>query len=92
MKNLDLKNVSTDTWVRTISSFIFIINMLLNSFGIDTIQIDDGTIEQVVSGIVGVIGAGVLIRSWWKNNSFTKGAQAGDKIKNEVNKETKEAV
>lgn len=71
-----LKNVSADTWARTICLALALINQILAVAGKGQIEFVENDIYQLVS-IVATVVAGVA--AWWKNNSFTAAAQIGDK-------------
>jgi len=69
--------------VRGILLLIAIANMVLVATGQDRIEICEDTLYQTVSGIFLAVAA---FRSWWKNNSATKGHRIGDKIAVIINK------
>lgn len=70
-----MKNVKTDTIIRTIVLALALINQLLSASGHAVLPITDDQVETLVS-----TGATVLatVWSWWKNNSFTQNAIAAD--------------
>lgn len=75
--------VDSSTIIRTIIWALSIVNMWLSATGHAVLPIEDATIENVVSGIWITASS---INAWWKNNSFTVAAKAGDKVKTAVKK------
>lgn len=75
MKRLNLKGVSTQTWVRTAVLILALANQALVLFGITKTEIELEQWTQYASYIFTVVTA---IWSWWKNNSFTDKAQQAD--------------
>lgn len=73
--------VKADTIARTIILALALINQILSVSGHPVIPIADETIEMTVSYIVTVV---VTIWTYWKNNSWTQAALAGDQAKDEV--------
>lgn len=76
-----MNQVKTDTIVRTIVLIIALANQILAILGKEAFPVTDDQIYQIVSLIV-TIGASVW--AWWKNNSFTKAAIEGDKVKDRL--------
>ncbi len=74
-------NVSKGTIARTIILALALVNQVLTAIGLQPLQIDDALIEQVVAAVFTIIAA---VWAWWKNNSFTKHAQAADIYGREV--------
>lgn len=66
---------STGTIVRTILTFVAIINMILAYFGKSPIPFDDAEITSFIYLVVDIC---VRLWTWWKNNSFTTAAIMGD--------------
>ena len=64
-----------DTIIRTIILALALVNQVFALVGIPQLEIDDDTIYQTVT-LLATIGSAVW--AWWKNNSFTKAAQAAD--------------
>lgn len=83
MKNINLKGVKIDTWARLIVLLLAFISQLLVIIGKRTKAIDVETWQEYATYIATAITA---IWGYWKNNSFTKAAQYGDKAK-EIAKE-----
>jgi len=67
--------VSKGTIVRTILLFITLLNMILQHFGIDVINVDE---NQLLSWIEMIVSFLTIISTWWYNNSFSKKAQKAD--------------
>lgn len=76
-KELLNKN-QVELWTRTIAYFIVIFNMLANHFGWVPLDISNDVIYNFVSYGCGFI---VLLWGYWKNNSWTVKAKAGDIFK-----------
>lgn len=76
-----MSQVKTDTIVRTIVLIIALANQILAIIGKEAFPITEDQVYQVVTLIV-TIGASVW--AWWKNNSFTKAAIEGDKVKDRL--------
>lgn len=76
-----MKNISIGTIARTIVLILALVNQVLAITGRGTIDIADDTIYQLCS-----LGATVVtaLVAWWKNNSFTEAAKAGDDTKKAV--------
>lgn len=73
-----MKNITSGTIARTIVLVLALVNQALAIMGKGTIDIADDTIYQLCSLGGTIITAGIV---WWKNNSFTKAAIAGDDTK-----------
>lgn len=73
--------VKTDTIVRTVCLILALVNQLLSSTGHAVLPIADEQVETLVT-----VGATVVIAvwNWWKNNSFTQAALAGDELKDSI--------
>ncbi len=80
--NLNLKDVSKDTWARTIFLFLSLANQLLAVFGKDTLEFTEDEIYQWVSILATIIST---VMAWWKNNSFSQTAQAADVVLKNLN-------
>lgn len=81
-----MKNVKTETIVRTVILIVALINQALTISGHSLLPITD---EQITEVITLVITIGASMWAWWKNNSFTKSAIEADKVLAEL-KKTKE--
>lgn len=73
--------ISAGTIARTIVLALALINQCLTMAGISPIPIEDETITTVISTAWTIIAA---VWSWWKNNSFTRAALAGDAAKDRI--------
>lgn len=71
------------TIVRSILLLIVLINMVLKATGKDVINIDESQIYDLVEMLISV---GIIVLSWWKNNSFTENAIEADKYLEELRK------
>jgi SPP1 family holin len=69
------REIKTDTIIRTICLALALINQLLSAFGKSPLPIKDEQVEVLVTTTVTVAAA---TWAWWKNNSFTQAALAGD--------------
>lgn len=67
--------VRLDTIIRTICLALALINQLLSAAGKSPLPIKDSEVELLVSTIFTVA---VSVWAWWKNNSFSQAALAGD--------------
>jgi SPP1 family holin len=72
-----------DTIARTIVLAIALVNAALALMGLPALAIEEPLVYEVISGVF-VISAAVW--AWWKNNSFTKEAQAADEVMLELKK------
>lgn len=79
-------NISAGTIARTLCLVLALLNQTLTITGHAVLPIDDDTINQVVS-LVFTVGASVA--AWWKNNSFTRTAQAADQYMDALKEEAK---
>ena len=72
-----LKNVSKETWVRTIVLVVALVNQGLQIAGK---QVLPYTPEEISNAVSFGFTVTATLWAWWKNNSFTKEAQEADKI------------
>lgn len=70
-------NITSGTIARTIILALALINQILSVSGHAVLPIEDAQIETIVS-TVWTVAASLV--AWWKNQSFTQAAIAGDKI------------
>lgn len=63
------------TIIRTVLLVLALVNQVLAAFGISPLPLENETVTTLVSLGFTVVTALV---AWWKNNSFTKEAQAAD--------------
>lgn len=74
---VNLKNVTKGTWVRIITLFLVLVNLISTYiFGYVLLPFPEESLNEGVSVLLTVI---VTIWTTWKNNSFTKEAQEADK-------------
>lgn len=74
-------NITAGTLSRTIILALALINQILSATGHPVLPIEDAQIETLVT--TGWTVAAALI-AWWKNNSFTSAAKAGDEVMKQV--------
>lgn len=74
-------NITSGTLARTIILALALVNQLLSASGHAILPIDDTQVETIVSTVWTVIAALV---TWWRNQSFTAPAIAGDEIKQAI--------
>lgn len=72
-----MKNVKTETIVRTVILIVALINQGLTISGHSLLPITD---EQITEIITLAITIGASLWAWWKNNSFTKKAIKADEV------------
>lgn len=70
-------SISKGTIVRTIMLVIVLLNMILQHFGLDIINVDE---SQILSIVEILIELAVIVVSFWKNNSFTEKAIQADEF------------
>lgn len=69
--------ITKGTIVRTIMLGVVLLNLILKHFGIDAINVSESEILTFVEAIIEV---GVILISFWKNNSFTQNAIKADEF------------
>ena len=79
---ISLKDVSAGTWARLALLAAALINTALAYLGKSPLTAS-GEAGEII-GIVFTVSAALL--SYWKNNSFTRAAQAADEVMNELKK------
>lgn len=67
--------VTAGTITRTIVLILALVNQILSISGYAVLPIEDAQVETIVSTVWTVVAS---LWAWWKNNSFTKAAIAGD--------------
>ena len=67
--------VTSGTIARTIILALALINQVLTATGHNVIDVADEDVNTLISTIFTLVTA---IVAWWKNNSFTQAALAGD--------------
>ena len=76
--------VKLETIIRTIVLILALTNQFLAIYGREAIPITEDEVYQAVTLIVTI---GSSIWAWWKNNSFTSEAIAGDELMNRLKEE-----
>ena len=76
-----MKNVSKDTIIRTIVTFVALVNSVLTMIGKNPLPFSDEEVYLFFSTLLTVFST---IWSWWKNNSFSYEAIKADKIMSEL--------
>jgi SPP1 family holin len=71
------QEIKTDTIIRTICLALALVNQILTAYGKSPLPIKDAQVEVLVSTTLTVICS---VWGWWKNNSFTPAALAGDSL------------
>lgn len=69
--------ISKGTIVRTIMLVIVLVNMILQHFGLDIINVDE---SEILSLVEILIELAVIVVTFWKNNSFTEKAIKADEF------------
>lgn len=70
-------NITAGTIARTIILALALINQILSATGHPVLPIEDAQIETLVTTGWTVVAA---IVAYWKNNSWTAAAKAGDEV------------
>ena len=76
-----MKNVKTETIVRTVILIVALINQALTVAGKSLLPITDDQITEVITLVITI---GTSLWAWWKNNSFTQAAIEADKVKDQL--------
>ena len=69
--------ISKGTVVRTVMLVIVLLNMILQHFGLDVINVEESEILKLVEILIELA---VIVVSFWKNNSFTDKAIKADEF------------
>lgn len=75
---IDTKQITTGTIVRTLCLILALANQVLTVCGKTPLPITDAQVADAVA-LIATVGASLW--AWWKNNSFTEHAIAGDRFK-----------
>lgn len=67
--------ITAGTITRTVVLILALVNQILSISGYAVLPIEDAQVETIVSTVWTVAAS---LWAWWKNNSFTKAAIAGD--------------
>lgn len=76
-KKINLKEVTPETWARTIFLIVSLVNQFLQIYGKEIIPWSESQIYTAITYICTAIAA---ILTWWKNNSFSTSAQQADAV------------
>ena len=76
-----MRNIKTDTIIRTIVLIIALVNQGLAIFGKEAFPVTEDMVYQGVTLIATIASA---IWAWWKNNSFTEKAIIADEYLNDL--------
>lgn len=82
-----MKNVKTETIVRTVILIVALINQGLTVAGKSLLPITDDQITEVITLVITI---GASLWAWWKNNSFTQNAIEADKVLDQLKSAEKE--
>lgn len=74
-------NITAGTIARTIILALALINQVLSATGHPVLPIEDAQIETLVTTGWTVVAA---LIAYWKNNSWTAAAKAGDEVMKQV--------
>lgn len=69
--------ITAATVARTICLLLALVNQGLAIAGVSPLPIEDDTVAQIISLAATVTAS---LTAWWKNNSFTQAAIAGDAV------------
>lgn len=75
---IDTKQITTGTIVRTLCLILALANQIMTVCGKTPLPITDAQVADAVA-LIATVGASLW--AWWKNNSFTEHAIAGDRFK-----------
>ena len=75
---IDTKQITTGTIIRTLCLILALANQVMTVCGKTPLPITDAQVADAVA-LIATIGASLW--AWWKNNSFTEHAIAGDHFK-----------
>ena len=75
---IDTKQITTGTIVRTLCLILALANQVMTVCGKTPLPITDAQVADAVA-LIATVGASLW--AWWKNNSFTEHAIAGDRFK-----------
>ena len=71
--------ISAGTIARTVVLLLALVNQVLSMLGVQTIPIADVNTLIATGWTIAA-----SLAAWWKNNSFTQAALAGDALKDEI--------
>ena len=73
--------ISAGTIARTVVLLLALVNQVLSMLGVQTIPIADEDVNTLIATGWTIAAS---LAAWWKNNSFTQAALAGDALKDEI--------
>ena len=73
--------ISAGTIARTVVLLLALVNQVLSMLGIRSIPIADEDVNTLIPTGWTIAAS---LAAWWKNNSFTQAALAGDALKDEI--------
>lgn len=73
--------MTINTMVRMVALVLVLVNQGLVAVGLSPIPVDNVELEEIISTVLTVV---VAVWAAWKNNSFSKGALAADKVKEAI--------
>ena len=73
-----MNKISVGTISRTLILFTALLNQFLTISGKNPLPFSE---DEIYNGITMVLTTAAALWAWWKNNSFTKAAIAGDAYK-----------
>lgn len=76
--------IKKETILRTVITFIALINSVLIMTGKNPLPFSD---EEMYGGISAIASVITVFWSWWKNNSFTYAAITADEVLKEIRRE-----
>lgn len=74
-KHLNISGASKETIIRTLLLVLALVNQVLTALGKPVIPVSDDELSALISTLFTIATA---LWAWWKNNSVTAEAQAGD--------------
>ena len=84
--NFNFKGVSKETWLRTATLLLALVNQILVSIGFEAFPFEVDELYEIGSSVVTAL---LAIWAWWRNNSLTEEAQVADEIMHELKAEDK---
>ena len=75
---IDTKQITTGTIIRTLCLILALANQIMTVCDKAPLPITDAQVADAVA-LIATVGASLW--AWWKNNSFTEHAIAGDRFK-----------
>lgn len=76
-----MNKITLGTIIRTVLLLLAVVNQVLAIVGKEALPVYESDVTQLITLAVTIAAS---IAAWWKNNSFTKAALAGDKVKETI--------